>query len=105
MLLVQHVHLQVHRHFRDLIKENGAVLGRLDQPFFIAAGAGKRPFLVAEQLGLNEIARDRAAVDCNERAVPVRRFIMDRLGDQLFAGAAFAANKHRRANGRHPPDL
>jgi hypothetical protein len=56
----------------------------------LLGGAGERPLLVAEQDRLDEVFRQRAAVDGDEGAsAPIRR-ALDGAGDQLLADARFA---------------
>jgi hypothetical protein len=46
-----------------------------------------------EQLALHQIAWDRAAVDRHERAVGAVAGVVDGLGEQFLAGAAFAEDQ------------
>ena len=67
-----------------------------NRPFFERVGAGERAFLVAEQLRLDQILRQRRATDFDERLLRARRVVVNGVGDQLLAGARFAAQQHRR---------
>jgi hypothetical protein len=49
---------------------------------------------VAEQLALDQVLRDRAAVEHHERPGRARRVLVQRLGDQLLADAGLAADEH-----------
>jgi hypothetical protein len=60
---------------------------------------------VAEQLALEEIHRDRGAVDLDERPAAPRAELVCRLRDQLLAGAGFAEDQHGGIGGSHPLDL
>ncbi len=56
---------------------------------------------VAEHLGFQQVRRDRAAVQRDERARGAGGPVMDRQGAQLLAGAAFAGDEdrgHRRGD-------
>ena len=54
------------------------------------AGAGEGAFLVAEQLALDEIARDRRHVDRDEGALLALAVVVQGAGDELLAGAGLA---------------
>ena len=62
--------------------------------------AGERALLVAEQLGLEQVLRDRRAVDRDKRAVGARTERVERAREQLLAGAALAFEQHRRVGRR-----
>jgi len=51
---------------------------------------------VAEEFAFEELLRNGRAVDRNKRLIGPWRFIMDRSGDELLAGAALSGNKHAR---------
>ncbi|MNX96249.1 hypothetical protein D3C86_1285590 [compost metagenome] len=63
-------------------------------------GAGKGSFLVTEQLGLDQVLGNRAAVDRNKGFTVTLGLPVQSAGHQLFAGAAFTANQNRRLSGR-----
>ena len=62
-----------------------------------------------EQLGLDEVARDRRHVDGHERARAAAAVIVQGAGDQLLAGAGLARDHHREIGrhqaGQRPVDL
>src|SRR5262249_55438114 len=92
----QELHLHVERHVADLVEQDGAALGELELAGPAAlARAGERARLVAEQLALEQIARDRGAVDRDERALRARPGVVDRLREDLLAGAALSREQHR----------
>jgi hypothetical protein len=63
----QQPRLQGQRHFADFVEEEGAVVGRLEQARMAApARAREGPFLVAEQLRLQQGLGDGAAIDGDE---------------------------------------
>ena len=68
-------------------------------------GAGEGALLVAEQLALEQRLGQGGAVDRDERLAPPGREVVDRLGDQLLAGARFALDQHRARDRRHLLDL
>ena len=58
---------------------------------------------MAEQLALQQVLGERAAVDADERAVAARAELVDRLGDQFLAGAGLAQEQHRGVGLGHLP--
>ena len=84
----QQARLQVERHVADLVEEQRAAVGLLEAAAPRRLRAGEGAALVAEQLGLEQVLRDRRGVDRDERAA--RR-----------AGCACAA-RARRAPCRSP---
>ena len=66
-------------------------------PSRVAGRAGEGAFDVAEHLAFHQLPRDRAAIDRDERPVAARAQLVDRLGAELLAGAAFAGNEDRGA--------
>ena len=98
----QQLHLAVGLHLADLVEEERAAVGQLDEPGLGADRAGERALLVAEQLGLEHLARQGAAVDRHEGPLGARRALVDGARHQLLAGAALAEDQHRRVGRRHP---
>ena len=83
--------------------------GRLEASPLVPHGAGEGPGDVAEQLALQHALGQGRAVDRHERPVGTRAEVVDRAGDQLLAGAAFAFDEHRGLGVGHlldqPEDL
>ena len=69
-----------------------------------ALRAGERAALVAEQLGLEQVLRDRRGVDRDERPGRARAVPVQRARDELLAGARLAGDEHRRVRLRQPAD-
>ena len=93
LLLLQHAQqldLQRQRHVADLVEENGAAAGRLEQPLVVGGRASERTLDVAEQLRLEQLLGDRAAVDRDERLAGARAGPVDGARQQFLAGAALA---------------
>ncbi len=63
----------------------------------LAAGprAGESPFFVAEQFGFQQVFGDRCAVDPHEGIQATGTGMVDGLGKELLAGAAFTGDQHR----------
>ena len=97
-LLEEPEQLHLHRdgEVADLVQEERTAVRRLGAPDAPLARVGEGALLVAEELGLDQGLWERGAVENHERAVLARREALERLGHQLLAGAAFAADEHRR---------
>ncbi len=64
-----------------------------NKPGVVAVGAGERPPDVAEELVLQQVVRDRRAVDRQERGLGVGPLRMQGPRDQLLAGARLARDQ------------
>ncbi len=104
MALLQHAQqlaLQLERDFADLVEEQRAAVGELEAADAVAQRAGERALHVAEELALEQFARDRRAVDADQRPVAPLARLVDGARDQLLAGAGFAGDHHRGVGRRH----
>ena len=101
--------LRLHRHVADLVEEERAALGLLEAAGRAGIGAGEGALLMTEQLGFDEVARNRGHVDGDEGALPPLAVIVQRPGDELLAGARFAGDHDRQIRlhqaGQHPVDF
>ena len=79
----------------DLVEEDGPLVGRLEEPFLQGHGAGEGALDVAEQVALEQVGRQGAAVDGDERGLGPVRVHVDGPGDELLAGAALALEEDR----------
>ena len=70
-------------------------LGDLEQPLLVAVGAGEGAAHVPEQLRLEQRLRHRAAVERHQRPLAPQRVEVNRLRDQLLAGARLAGQQDR----------
>ncbi len=100
----QQLDLHVQRQVGDLVQEQRAALGGLDQALLVGDRAGEAALLVAEQLAFHQLGRDRAAVHRHERPVAARAGVVDQVRDQLLAGARLAVDVHRRLAARDALD-
>src|SRR6185312_7260640 len=66
---------------------------------------GERALLVTEQLALDQLGRDRGAVELHERAIRALGVLVDRARDQLLAGAVLSGDEHAAARWRRLGDL
>ena len=90
--------------FADFVEEERAAGGQLELALAHFAGVGERPFFVPEQLALGQRFGNGRAVDGHERLVAAAAEVMDRLGDDLLAGAVFAQDQHGQIGLGHAPD-
>jgi hypothetical protein len=84
---------------RDLIEEQRAALGRLDQAEPIFRVARERTTPVAEQLALDQGRRDRSAVDRKTSARALRAVVSRARHDHL-AGPGLAEDQQRDVDAR-----
>ena len=97
LLLQDPVELDLHRQRQvaDLVEEDGAAVGLLEEAALQAGRAGEGAAGVAEELALHELGRQGAAVDRHEAAVLAGAPGVDGPGRQLLAGAGLAGEQHR----------
>ena len=96
----QNLGLGFQAHGADFIEEDCSSVGDLKQALFGRDSAGKSALDVAKEGRFQKIGGHGAGVDWNKGAVFARRMHVQRFGDQLFAGAAFALDQDGGAAGR-----
>ncbi len=96
----QQLGLGLQTHVADFVQEQRAAVGRLELALAPRRRAGKGALLVAEQLALDQLARERRAVHRDKRRAGARTAEMDRVRHQLLAGARFAPDQHRHVGRR-----
>src|SRR6516165_6544598 len=94
--------LGVDRHVADLVEKQRAALRLLEPPHASRGSPGERAFLMAEQLALDQLARNRGHVDSDERAALAPAEIVQSARYQLLASAAFAHDRHREVRPHQP---
>ncbi len=87
--------LRLGGHVSDLVEEDRAAVRRLEAADPTRVRAGEGAPLVPEELALHQLPADRGAVHRDERALPARAALVQRLRDELLPGAALAAHEHR----------
>ena len=97
--------LDLQVHVAQFVQEHGAPVGGLQQADLGVHGAGEGALLVAEQLGLQELAGEAAAVQFQQGlggpgAVPVHP-----AGQFALAGAGLALDQDRALGAGGPPGL
>ena len=91
---VEQLGLQRRLHLADLVQEDRPEMGLFELADASRRRAGEGALLVAEQLALEQLRRQRRAIHLHERLAAARRALVNRAGDELLADAAFAANQH-----------
>ena len=91
-------------HVADFVEEDRAAVGLLELADLLLGGAGERPFLVAEQLRLDQLLGNRRAVHLHEPLAAAQAVAVDRPRDQLLADAALALDQHGRVGRRRAAD-
>src|SRR5262249_16451265 len=86
----------------DLVQEQRSAAGLFDQTRAVLVRPRERPAYEAEQLPLEQSVRKRATVDGDELLPAARTVVVDRLGDQLLAGPAFAEYQDVAVVSAHP---
>src|SRR5262249_19869878 len=88
----------------DLVEEERAAGGQLEEARLGPPGVRERSALVAEQLRLDQVLRDGPAVDVDERPLRPRTQSIEEPRDQALAASRLAldqdARRRRRARGR-----
>ncbi len=87
------------------VEEQGAAVRQLESPLLLLVGSGEGSWFVPEQLRFDEALRQRGAVDLDERLARSRRVVVDRVGNQLFAGPRFPPDQNGGVRGRRLGDL
>ena len=64
----QQLDLQAERQVADLVEEDGAAARALEESFLVADRAGERAAQMAEELALEQVLGNRAAIDRQEDA-------------------------------------
>ena len=90
----QQLCLHGHRHLADLVKEQYAAVGLLEQTGTVTLRARERPLGVAEQLALEQRVGDGRAILGEERPALAGAVSVNRPGDQLLARSAVATDQH-----------
>jgi hypothetical protein len=80
----------------DLVEEQRAAMGRLDQPDFSLLCVGEGAALMTEQFRFEELHRQRTAIDFDERLGSAWALEVKGAGDQFLACPRLALNEHGR---------
>ena len=82
--------LERKRQVPDLVEEQRAAVGHLHQSWLHRSRAGERALLVSEQLALQQVLRNRGAIDVDEWRIATWAIVVDRARQQLLAGPRLA---------------
>jgi len=88
----------------DLVEEDAAAVGDLEEPLLRVDRARERAFHVAEQVRLEQVRREAARVHRDEGSIGSRRVRVDGPRDQFLAGAALPFDQDRRPARRRLDD-
>ena len=92
--------LKRQRQLADLVEKQRAAMRELEFPGLAIGRAGERAFLVAKELGLEQVLRNRGTVDGDKRPFRTRAEHVQRPRKQFLARPAFAFEQHRRIGRR-----
>src|SRR5262249_2321208 len=92
----QKLRLHRERQLADLVEEQRAALGDLDEPALLRGRAREGAALVAEQLALDELLAQARAVDFEERLAGARALRVDPPREPALADAGLAEQQHGR---------
>ena len=95
----QQGHLALGRERVDLIQEQGAAAGVVDQAGLGHLGIGEGAAAVAEQFALDQAVGNGAAIDRHEGKIPARAGVVDFACGDFLAGAGFALDQHLHVAG------
>ena len=92
----QQLHLDRERHVADFVQKQRAAVRLLETSSTAGDGPGERTLFMTEKLALQQILRNRPAVDGDHFPLAARTVFMHRLRHQLLAGATFPGDQNRR---------
>src|SRR5262249_48954931 len=101
----QELHLHLGRELADLVEEDRPAVRELEAARPALGRTGECSALVTEELALDQPARQRGAVDLDERPAAARAPRVDRARDQLLSAAGLAEDEDRGVRRRHQIDL
>ena len=96
---VEQLGLQTQRHFTDLVEQQRSAVGRLELAGFLPIRAGERAFLVTEELGLEQLARQCRAIDLQKLLLRARRGPVESARHDLLADSALSTQEHGGVRG------
>src|SRR4051812_40643347 len=86
-----------------LIEKERAAVRELEQARLRDRRAGEGAFLVAKKLTLEQLLRNRRAVDVDEGRTSARAVVVDRACDELLAGSCLSSQEHSDSRMRYDP--
>jgi len=100
----QQARLALDRHVADLVEKQRTAVRRFDPAHAPLVRAGERAALIAEQLRLQQVMRNRPAVDRDERPLAAAGTLVNRERRQFLAGARLAGDEYARVGLRDLAD-
>ena len=100
----EQLRLELERQLPDLVEQNRSAVRQLETADLRRMRAGERAALAAEELALDEVRRQRGAVDDDERTGAAHAPAVNGAREQLFARARFAGQQHCGVGRRHLVD-
>src|SRR5215472_9937612 len=101
----QELGLELQRELSDLVQEDGATLGLLEDPEALLVRSGEGASLVTEQLGLEKVRRKGRAIDDAERLAASAALLVDQLRCLALAGTGLAGQEEGHVAHRGLPQL
>jgi hypothetical protein len=100
----QELRLRFERQLAHLVEQERATVGELEAAAALLRRASERALLVAEELALDQLARQGGAIDFHQRPLAARAAIVDRARDELLAGAGLAVDEDGAVGRGDQPD-
>jgi hypothetical protein len=91
---VQKLGLESERHLADLVEHQRPAVGCLELPRLLTVRAREGALLVSEELGLQQLTRQRGAIHLEELLACTGRRPVQRVGHHFLAHAALATEQH-----------
>src|SRR5262249_37736713 len=90
----QQTDLSSQRELRNLVEEQSPTIRSLEPALACGSGPREASAFVPKELGVDELGRDRTAVDADHRAVGALRPSMEETCEELFARARLPLQEH-----------
>jgi hypothetical protein len=85
----QQAYLHIQPDGADFIEKKRALVGQFELAQLFLDGTGKGPFFVTEEFAFDQIGRNCGAVDLDKGLLGPMAVVVDGVGHQFLAGAAF----------------
>src|SRR6266849_708258 len=101
----QQLGLQRRRNITHLVEEECTFVGQLETANLLRYGSGERALLVAKELTFQQIQWNCSAIQSYKRTSDPRADVVDRMRDELLAGARFSLDENCGTRRRDAFDL